>query len=44
MIRRTLFVGALLLCGAGAQAQEETPAPIVSASPKLQVFDVKEGT
>ena len=44
MIRRTLFVGALLLCGAGAQAQVETPAPVVSASPKLQILEVKEGT
>ena len=44
MIRRTLFVGALLLCGAGAQAQDETPPPVVSASPKLQVLEVKEGT
>lgn len=43
MIRRTLLA-ALLLCGAGAQAQEEAPAQVVSASPQLQVLEVKTGT
>lgn len=42
MIRRTLLA-ALLLCGTGAQAQDEAPAQIVSAAPQLQVLEVKTG-
>ena len=42
MIRRTLFA-ALLLCGAGAQAQDNA-VQALSASPTLQIVEVKTGT
>lgn len=46
MIRTTLLAS-LLLCGAAAHAQDQVPdnpPQIVSASPKLQVIEIRTGT